>query len=194
MSEGIFSLLVSSVLALLLFVLTLWFQNRNKSREKVIETEIIQTELINPENSESIPFYTKINRSKVAVTSAYKYTINAKNVGLGEIERPEFDISFDTKTKIHKIKVNSQHLTPDKINLPSGIRRSNYCRVIPQYMNKGNTLKIIVTTVNNEIKNCNIDVRGAGILHRKKGFNSIWIVAMVISLVIIIAAINLWLQ
>lgn len=193
MSEGMLSLLVSSGLALLLFVLTLWYQNRNKAREKVIETEIIQTELINPEISGLIPVYTNIKQSRVSVSSAYKFTINAKNIGLGEIEKPEFDISFDIKAKIHKIKPDSKHLTQDKIDIPPGVQRSNYCRVIPEYMNKGHTLTIVVTTVNNEIKNCNVDVRGAGILHRKKAFNPVWIVVTVIILVVIITIINFWL-
>jgi|GEM_PF-6290554 hypothetical protein len=190
MSEGILTLLVSSILALILFVLTLWYQNRSKAREKVIETEIIQTELISPEISGLIPVYTNIKRSRVSISSGYKYIINAKNIGLGEIEKPEFDISFDTNANIHKVKVDSKYLTPDKIELPSGIQRPNYCRVIPQYMNKGHTLTIAVTTINNEIKNCNIDVRGAGILHRKKTFNPTWIVVAIIFFITLIALLN----
>ncbi len=75
-----FSLFISIFFGggIFVFILTLIYQRWVKKKEKVIETRVVRTELINPEISNLISISTSIGRSRMIVSSAYKYMIFVK--------------------------------------------------------------------------------------------------------------------
>ena len=74
-------------------------------------------------------------------------------------------MTLDEQATIIDDDIKSDRLPRDRISIPDDKKKSNFRQVIPEYINKDDSLEILIFSVNNATPKCEVRVVGEGITH-----------------------------
>lgn len=173
MSPEITAAFIGLGAAIFTFFLGRYYERKDRGQRKIIETGVTATELVKPRKMGPISmtvekaFITgdKTSKGRLSVNSAFNYVIGVSNIGLDDIQKPEIDITLEETASIVEIKVNSDKISEDKIFYFQDKNRPYFRRIIPEYINRKDSLTITVLSINDPSQKCQVLVSGLGITH-----------------------------
>ena len=153
----------------------------DRNRQRVIETIVTVARLVNPKRFG--PISVSVDKSLISgqssdkgiyerVESAYSYVIDVSNAGLDDLDKPEINITLGNEAVIVEVTVNSDTIPEDKIDKQKVDMKPNFRRIVPEYLNRNDSLAISVLSINESSSKCEIMVGGKGIIHRKRNLSA----------------------